>query len=344
MPLFDLGQDVTISHRVQASRPEAARLAEQVLKSYEPLGYQVSIQANDARTTAKVTDAQGTAIDVEVHLEDDGGATTVDIRLAGGIFVGGMKGMMANDAMVQRVAREQLEGLVESTFSAVQPKAAEPPEEAPEAVEDAPPKAPEQGPPGTWKNRIERILLGDFDDASEAEKTRAVEDLIQACAVAAGAVTIQPIPMVDTALITPIQIGMVQAIGKIRGYTLDAKSVIEILSVFGASIVTQNVIIAAAKLVPFAGWAVSISMAYALTYAIGVASNRYFESGRGASRAELTSLFDETFARKKKEKQAAASQALRLKDKLEQLTEAFEADLLTEEEFAKKKEVLLRSL
>ena len=49
-------------------------------------------------------------------------------------------------------------------------------------------------------------------------------------------------------------------------------AVSEILSTLGASIIAQNVIMAAAKLIPFLGWLITISMAYALTYAIGEAS------------------------------------------------------------------------
>ena len=335
MPVFDLGSDVVVTRRFGVDRARAEELSRQILKSYRPLGYAVAMESSAEGLAAKVTDTDGTAIDVTVRLDTDGDSTTVEIQLVGAVFVGGMKGMMANDQMVRASAKDQLTALVESTFAA----ATEPPTEpAPEEVE---PEVVVGQKPG-WQSTIARVLLGDFDSASDAERTRAVEEVIQACAVAAGAVTIQPIPIVDAALITPIQIGMVQAIGKVHGHTLDPKSVVEILGAFGASIVTQNVIIAAAKLVPFAGWAVSISLAYALTYAIGIAANRYFESGRGIDRKDLSSLFEETFQKKKKEKQAAASSNLRLKDKLAQLTEAFEAGLLTEEQFSRKKEELLR--
>jgi uncharacterized protein (DUF697 family) len=77
------------------------------------------------------------------------------------------------------------------------------------------------------------------------------------------------------------------------------------LSTFGASLLAQNAIIAAAKFIPFAGWVVAISMAYALTYAIGEVADHYFKNGRGVSAEELKSMFDRVYTEKKKEKQEA---------------------------------------
>ena len=44
---------------------------------------------------------------------------------------------------------------------------------------------------------------------------------------------------------------------------------------------------AAAKLIPFAGALITISMAYALTWAIGEVSDHYFRNGRGVPQSEL---------------------------------------------------------
>ena len=188
---------------------------------------------------------------------------------------------------------------------------------------------------------LKRVLDGNYDGATEAEKTQAVRELVQVCSVAAGAVTIQPIPFVDTALIAPIQIGMVQGIGKIHGYKLDKKSILEILSTFGASIVAQNLIMAAAKLIPFFGWVVTISMAYALTWAIGEVSDHYFRNGRNVDEAELRAMFERIYKAKKEEKAKEHKRNDGLKAKLEQLKEARKAGLLTEEEFEAKKAALL---
>jgi len=188
---------------------------------------------------------------------------------------------------------------------------------------------------------LKRVLDGNYDDASEDEKTQAVRELVQVCSVAAGAMTIQPFPLVDTALIAPIQIGLVQGIGKIHGYKLDKKSILEILSTFGASIVAQNLIMAAAKLIPFFGWVVTISMAYGLTWAIGEVSDHYFRNGRNVDEDELRAMFERVYKAKKDEKAKEHRRDDGLEGKLELLKQARKQGLLSEEEFEAKKAALL---
>ena len=190
---------------------------------------------------------------------------------------------------------------------------------------------------------IRRVLDGNYDDATDEQKQAAVRELVQVCSVAAGALTVQPFPFVDTALIAPIQIAMVQGIGKIHGYKLDRRSVLEMLSTFGASIVAQNVIMAAAKFIPFLGWIVTISMAYALTWAIGEVSNRYFLSGRSLDEAELRAMFDRIYKEKKEEKARAHKQDKTLRTRLEELKDAKKQGLLTDDEFEAKKAEILAS-
>ncbi len=190
---------------------------------------------------------------------------------------------------------------------------------------------------------IRRVLDGDYTDASDEDRQRAVRELVQVCSVAAGAMTIQPFPLLDTALIAPIQIAMVQGIGKIHGHKLDTKSVLEMLSTFGASIVAQNVIMAAAKLIPFFGWVVTISMAYAMTWAIGEVSDHYFRNDRRIDEAELKAMFERIYRAKKAEKTEQHKSDTALRDKLALLKKAHADGLLTDAEFEAKKAALLSS-
>lgn len=195
----------------------------------------------------------------------------------------------------------------------------------------------------SYTETMKRVMEGDFGDASEQERDEAVADVIRVGSIAAAAVVIQPIPFVDIATLSPIQITMVQAVGRVRGFTdLNSKSVLEILSTFGASIVAQNVLISAGGLLgPFLGPMVKVPMAYALTWAIGEVSDHYFKTGRGASPDELKSMFKKVYKQKKAEKEAAGRTAGTLKERLDQLKEAYAAGLLTEEEFQRKKEEML---
>jgi uncharacterized protein (DUF697 family) len=192
-----------------------------------------------------------------------------------------------------------------------------------------------------YLDTINRVMSGSFETASDDERKAAVKEVITVCAVAASAVTIQPFPIADAVLMSPIQIGMVQAIGKVHGHKLDKKAILEILSTFGASLVAQNVIMAAAKLVPFLGSVVAMSMAYALTFAIGEVSDFYFRNGRGVSNDELKARFQSVYKEKKAEKEREAKENKTLKTKLDNVKKAYESGVLTEEEFQKKKEEVL---
>jgi uncharacterized protein (DUF697 family) len=192
-----------------------------------------------------------------------------------------------------------------------------------------------------YLDTIKRVMNGDFEHATEEEKQRAVKDVIQICSTAAAAVTIQPIPFMDMVLLSPIQIALVQSIARVYGHSLDKKSVLEILSTFGASLVTQGVIMSAAKFVPFIGWLVTTSMAYALTYAVGEVSDHYFKNGRGVPTEDLKTMFERIYKSKKEEKQDAHKKNPTLKERLEQLRDARKDGLLDDEEFeAKKREIL----
>jgi uncharacterized protein (DUF697 family) len=196
----------------------------------------------------------------------------------------------------------------------------------------------------SYADTINRVMVDDWSEVSEEDRARAAREVVTVCSVAAAAVTVHPIPLIDAALLAPIQILMVQGIGRIHGYQLDKKSILEILSTFGASIVAQNVLLASAKLIPFLGWAVAISMAYALTYAIGEVSHAYFSSGRGLSRREMKDMFERVYREKKAEKQAASKRQASLKDRLTQLRHAYEAGTLSDEEFERKKAEILSEL
>jgi uncharacterized protein (DUF697 family) len=179
---------------------------------------------------------------------------------------------------------------------------------------------------------------------SDEERDRAASEVIRVGSVVAAAVVIQPIPVLDLALITPIQIAMVKAIGGIYGYTLDWKTAFGIIGAFGASIATQNIVVASAKMVPFAGLPVAISVAYAMTHAIGVASKSYFKSGRKLSRARMRQLFAADFEATRTAKLQAASKDPALERELSQLAEAYRAGKLGEQEYMQKKEELLSRL
>ena len=191
---------------------------------------------------------------------------------------------------------------------------------------------------------FDRVLGGDFDEATELEKVAAVHEVLQVASIAASAVSIQPIPFVDMVLIAPIQIGMVQCIGRIYGYRLDKKAVVEILSTFGAGLVTQGALMSAAKLIPFVGWLVTVPMAYAMTWAVGEVAHYYFQMGRGVPPSELSSMFERVYRQKKEERKTAQEGATSVHDKLKDIVRAREEGLLSDEEFEEAKAKILSEI
>jgi uncharacterized protein (DUF697 family) len=196
----------------------------------------------------------------------------------------------------------------------------------------------------SYSQTVGRVMAGDYDGSTPEERSEAVRELITVCATAAGAVAIQPFPLLDVLLVSPIQIALVQGIGRIYGHRLDQKAVLEMMGTFGASLVAQNVMMAAAKLVPFAGWVAGAAMAYATTWAIGEVADHYFKYGRGVPADDLRDMFRRVYDGKKRERESAMKAAPSLKERLEQLNEARAAGLIDEEEYSRKKEEILAAL
>jgi uncharacterized protein (DUF697 family) len=186
-----------------------------------------------------------------------------------------------------------------------------------------------------------RVVAGGFDGATDDDKRRASRDVIQMASVAAAATAVQPIPGLDLALLVPIHVGMVQAIGRIHGYTLDGKAVIEMLSSFGAALVARSVLISTVKLLPFVGWIAAIPVAFAITHSIGECAHVYFASGRGVSKDEMRSMFERFYEKAKADKDAETKANASLKQRLTAVVAAYEAGVLSEEEFERKKKEIL---
>ncbi len=153
----------------------------------------------------------------------------------------------------------------------------------------------------SYTNTLDRILAGDFDDATEAQRAEAVRDLITVCSAASAAAALQPLPFLDLAGTGPVQIGMVQGIGRIHGYRLDRTSVLEILSTFGASILAQQAVLGGMRFIPLLGSLVGAGMAWAMTWAIGEVADHYFACGRGVPPHELREMLRRVYKDKRRE-------------------------------------------
>jgi uncharacterized protein (DUF697 family) len=187
----------------------------------------------------------------------------------------------------------------------------------------------------SYEDTIQKLISGDFDDATPEEREKVIEQIIHASAVASSVLAMSPLPFVEM----PIQVTMVRAIGKVYGYTIDKKVVFEILSSIGGSIVLRQLI----RFIPGMGAIANISKIYGTTWAMGVAADYYFRQNREVVKEELMRMFKMTQKEKtaEKEKQIEAGH---ITERLQTLWDLFQKNLITQEEYRRKREEILSQL
>lgn len=198
-----------------------------------------------------------------------------------------------------------------------------------------------------------RVMRGDVAQVGYNDKIEAVFEVNRACALAAAALTTQPLPLVDFALLVPIQVRMVQAIGKLHGKPMDKGSVRALFDKYGLGIGAQLSLISASKLLPGFGSLAAPSVAYAMTLAIGELADHFVQHGHAVLPRPLTAAwlldanarkaFLKLFRAKSGELRAAAQSGDDLATKLEQLRVAYTKDLMSEQEYAQLKADVMRT-
>lgn len=191
---------------------------------------------------------------------------------------------------------------------------------------------------GGHEDLVDAVLDG-RRSASDDEARRALcNELVSRCAVAAGAAAVQPSPFVDVGLFHPVQVRLLRALGHLFGERVDRAEAGHQLSAMGASVVEQSALLPSGD----ARWVDTVATAYALTAAAGEAAIA-LATGSEPGTEGLAASFESAFERVRSEKLAAARPVESLGDRLGQLHEAFDADLLSEEEYTRLKERVLTS-
>ena len=177
--------------------------------------------------------------------------------------------------------------------------------------------------------------------ASELDADRAAARVIRTASIAAAAAAVQPIPLVDLALLTPIQVGMVRTVAALYGHPLGFRSALELLAAFGTSLAAQHAVIAAVKLAPVAGLPVAVSVAYGLTCAIGEASKVHFQQGHGLTNERLREVFRRAYRKQRGAVRHAVQDDEHLVDELRRLTEARRDARIGQAEYERRKQALI---
>ena len=117
--------------------------------------------------------------------------------------------------------------------------------------------------------------------ATKAEKIHALIHAAAASCAAVGGGLAQA-PGADTAVITPIQVAMIVALGAERGTPISKTAAAELILPFSAAAVGRGLSQCLLGWVPGLGNVVNAITAAALTEAIGWAADAYFADGNAA--------------------------------------------------------------
>jgi uncharacterized protein (DUF697 family) len=136
------------------------------------------------------------------------------------------------------------------------------------------------------------------EGSDTGETAKAIRDVIRRSSLQTAMLTLEPVPLLDTAIFTPLQVRMVESIARLRGYDLDSAAVLDTSKMIRGHLILPNLTLAAIKLVqvvPVVPELFSGAIGMALTSAIGELADRYFRTGRRMSPAELRKCFDTLF-------------------------------------------------
>lgn len=165
--------------------------------------------------------------------------------------------------------------------------------------------------------------------------------VIRNYSITASAAAVQPIPGLDLALLTPIHVGMIRTVAAIYGHPLGVRTALELLGAFGAGLATQQAVIAAVKFVPVAGIPVAISVAYAVTYAVGEATRVRFAHGKPGESQDLREVFRRAYRGQRRAVRKAAAGDEALVHELRELGEARRHGQIAEDEYERRKQALI---
>jgi uncharacterized protein (DUF697 family) len=199
---------------------------------------------------------------------------------------------------------------------------------------------------------LEPEKLRDLEHASAEEKKQYVEELIRKTSATAAVSALQPVPVLDVAILTPLQHRLVRSIGLVHGLCLDDEQVRLIFREVRAPVVATQTALVATKLLQWIPWVpeiIAVSLAYAITFAIGQVSDEYFTQS-GMSLDELKSRLEgvskERFAEAVRAKQKEVRALVRnpeTRRRVKELRKELHAGTIDEEEETRRLDAILRA-
>lgn len=334
MPLFDITSGIKAQYRSGAMPADAYKIMKKIVVDFAKRGYSVSwtLEKPGERLEAMLTDKEGTKLKATIAIIDEGTTTLCDILIAGHVFLGGLLGRLVSASTIQGRAQEKIKEMLDESF------AGQPSKRAPIAKPAAPkPVAPSTLPPGhpAAAKPAPAPSPAPAPPPAPSTSTSTSSPPLRAAAVALGA------PALDVAVLTPLHVAVVQDVARARGRSLDNAAATGVLQRIGATAEGQGALASSSTLPD--GWLKTAAVAYALTVAVGEAAARALADAPIADDA-LKDVFEASFERVLGEKTAAHRNGSALGDKLEQVREAYDADLITEAEMIALRERVLSAL
>lgn len=174
-----------------------------------------------------------------------------------------------------------------------------------------------------------QTILSDIDpEKSTVESKRELaKQLSHIAATACATLALQPIPIADVFVITPVQVLLVQAIGRVYGIPLSTKTALEIATNVGLGVILQQIFVAIVKVgVPLMGGLLVSTYVYTATFYMGKIAQIYFEKGRPLTPQEVQQV------------QVTRSRA---EERLKEIDHLKTLGLITEEEYLNKRVKIL---
>ena len=117
-----------------------------------------------------------------------------------------------------------------------------------------------------------------------SSERREVEALVRQRAGLCAAIALEPVPLLDLAIVLPLHLEMVVKIGKIYGFELSTARAKEIVLEFGGAVAltyaTRTAARSLLKFIPVLGPVLNAPMVFTSTYTLGMLSERYFRARR----------------------------------------------------------------
>src|SRR4051812_7661451 len=103
MPVFDITSGIKAQHRSGAQPKDAYDIMRKIVVEFAKRGYTVKSteEKPPLRLRAYLTDREGTKLNADMDIVDEGTTTRCDVNIHGHVFLGGILGRIVSASTIQ---------------------------------------------------------------------------------------------------------------------------------------------------------------------------------------------------------------------------------------------------